>query len=274
MKVLRVVSILVTVVALFGVLVNLRGERNFTAREWRPYVRRADLFGEPRTATVDVDRMHPIGAWSPNASLAIMALHLAVTVGLASRSALRLRAMRATLHAPAQGPAHAYRAAPAPTPDASFAMAAKSARVEALAFGVAAALACATSLRDVIVLSAAGVVAHASPTQIGWYHDVHRRSGDSMSSVEAHGVRARAVVEGRAVELEARCGFGLSLLLDEGSIAPEAVPFVVWAKLPSVHQLGERPRLTGFAGWGHLLFLAGLAAYWTSMRDQARRDAA
>ena len=129
-------------------------------------------------------------------------------------------------------------------------------------------------LRDVIVLSAAGVVAHASPTQIGWYHDVHRRSGDSMSSVEAHGVRARAVVEGRAVELEARCGFGLSLLLDEGSIAPEAVPFVVWAKLPAVHQLGERPRLTGLAGWGHLLFLAGLAAYWTSMRDQARRDAA
>jgi hypothetical protein len=160
-----------------------------------------------------------------------------------------------------------------PTPDASFALAAKSARGEALAFGVAAALACVTSLREVIVLNAAGVVAHATPTQIGWYHDVRRRSGDGMSSVEAHGVRARAVVEGRAVELEARCGFGLSLLLDEGSVAPDAVPFVVWAKLPSVHQLGERPRLMGLAGWGHLLLLAGLAAWWTSARDQARRDA-
>jgi hypothetical protein len=40
-----------------------------------------------------------------------------------------------------------------------------------------------------------------------------------------------------------------------------------------VHQLGERPRLTGLAGWGHLLLLAGLAAWWTSARDQARRDA-
>ncbi len=271
MKLLRVASILVTVVALFGVLVNLRVERNFTAREWRPYVRRAGLFGEPRTATVDVDRMHPLGAWSPNASLAIMALHLVVSLGLASRSALRLRAMRATLRAPAEGPAHAYRAAPAPTPDASFAMAARSARVEALAFGVAAALACATSLREVIVLNAAGVVAHATPTQIGWHHDV---GPGGSNSVEAHGVRARAVVEGRAVEFEARCGFGLSLLLDEGSVAPGAVPFVVWPKLPSVHQLGERPRLTGLAGWGHLLFLAGLAAWWTSARDQARRDAA
>ena len=274
-KALRFVCGAALFVSAFGLLFAWREHpRDFRPHEWRPYVDRvadnpilASLLDE---RSADLDRFRPFGAWSPEFSLLLLALHLTVTASLAGRTALRLRALRALqTGAAARDDAPYRRVAEGAPADPDFADRVRALRVALWTFGTAAVLPCFTSMGKVIVLRAAGEVVRAVPTEIGWYQDVRR---DGRGSLEQHAVRARAVVGGRSVALEARCGFGLTQRLDAGEVGPRGVPFVVWPAFPRVHQIGEAPVVGHFAGWAHLAFVAALAFYSADARVK-RRDA-
>jgi hypothetical protein len=275
-KALRLVCGTALGVAMFGLLFAVREHpRDFRPNDWRPYVDRVAespygrlLADEETLRGAD---LRPLGAWSPDASIALLALHPAVTLSLAVRAALRLRALRA-LHAGGSARYDApYRDAAQGAPaDTGLAAATRTARVGMLTFAAAAALPCVTSMGEVITLRAAGVLVAATPTEVGWYQTVRRDGQGSRGSFEHHGVRARAVVGGRAVALEARCGFSLTQHLDAGVVGPPGVPFLVWPTFPSVHQIGEAPVVGRIAGWAHVAFLAALAYYAANAQVERR----
>lgn len=275
MKSLRVALTLVALGAMLGVATAAsESPRAFRASEWRPYARRADPFGALPDDRVEERDLRPFGAWSPASSWVLLTLHLVVTLGLASRAGLSLYRLSSSRRRSSDRAASPYRRGPeGATEDAAHAAARRMARVEVLVFTLAAVAPCATTMREVIVLRAAGETVRATPVAIGWFDEIVRRPHGEGREVEAHGVRARATVAGRAVTLEASCGFGLAQRLDGGRVGDGAVPFVVWPRVPSVHQIGEAPVVGHVAGWVHVALLA-LAAAWASAARPITTDGA
>lgn len=272
-KALRVVCVVAAVASLLGLgMAVSESPRDFRPGEWRRYERRTGPFGDYYDDIVADRDLRPFGAWLPETSLALLALHLGLTLALAARAGWRLRGLLAVRRGAGAPEASPYRRAPeGPPGDVAGEAAARAAKGELVAFALAAVLPCVTTMREVIVLRAAGTVVRATPTEVGWFQDVMRNSRGGQRSIEAHGVRARATVGGRDVALEARCGFGLTMSLDGGRLPPGSVPFVVWERLPSVHQIGAAPVVGHVGGWAHVALLAGMAAWWATSRDERRK---
>ncbi len=293
-KVLRGGLALCVAVSVLALAV-LAGERPraFRAHEWKPYVDRvATAQRAPHASAADPPpfpfsfgyglnpsyeplpdaSLRPRTDASPELTRRLFALHTLLALALTARAAWRLRALRAHTRSaePTGGPYRAPGAAPVDRLAEAIATQRSSTRAALVGWALAMALPWFTGLGEAMVLRAEGVVVRATPTAIGWFHDVRQRQSGSTSSVESHGVRATARVDGRIVHLEARCSGTLAPYLERGTLEPGSIPFVVWRRFPAVHQIGEVPTASTVAAWVHLLFLASTALWWASERAARR----